>query len=186
MKRIIILALSLMLLLGCTFSGAETAEQSKLTMLGSFSVKYPKLPDYYTFTVEENNDMSYQAMIIPKETGKPILLLRMAFNDEWDGVNSLADATQEDMTVLKADFYTVTELDYGEIVFEDSQTNSGIPVLIARAADGSFGAIYTIYMSHEIEIDIFPNAGLEGVSEENIQTVLAFLNDVEFIPIEKK
>ena len=186
MKKIIILALSLMLLLGCTFSGAETVEQSKLTMLGGFSVKYPKLPDYYTFTVEENNDMSYQAMIIPKETGKPILLLRMAFNDEWDGVNSLADATQEDMTVLKADFYTVTELDYGEIVFEDSQTNTGIPVLIARAADGSFGAIYTIYMSHEIEIDIFPNAGLEGVSEENIQTVLAFLNDVEFIPIEKK
>ena len=80
----------------------------------------------------------------------------------------------------------MTELDYGEIVFEDSQTNTGIPVLIARAADSSFGAIYTIYMSHEIEIDIFPNAGLEGVSEENIQTVLAFLNDVEFIPIEKK
>lgn len=129
--------------------------------------------------------MAYQAMIAPKETGKPIILLKMAFNDEWDGVHSLADATEEDMTVLKADFYDVTELDYGEIVFEEKQTRTGIPVLVARATDGSFGAIYAIYLSHEIEIDIFPNAGLEGVSEENVQTVLTFLDDVEFIPIEK-
>ena len=66
------------------------------------------------------------------------------------------------------------------------RTSSGIPVLAARVADDSSGAIYAIYMSHETEFNIFPNAGLKGVRKENIQTVLTFLNDVEFIPIEKQ
>ena len=90
------------------------------------------------------------------------------------------------LTVLKADFYAVTELDDGEIVFEDGQTDAGIPLLIARAADGSFGAVYTIYMSHEIEVDVFPGGGKEAVSDEDVNTVLAFLNSVEFAPLENK
>ena len=186
MKRIFALALSLIMLLGCFSALAETAEQDTLTMIGAFSVKYPKLPGYYSITVVENNDMSYKAMILPKESGKPILLLTMAFNDEWEGVNTLAEVSEEDMAVLKADFYAVTELDDGEIVFEDGQTDAGIPLLIARAADGSFGAVYTIYMSHEIEVDVFPGGGKEAVSDEDVNTVLAFLNSVEFAPLENK
>ncbi|MBR5110276.1 MAG: hypothetical protein IK099_08775 [Clostridia bacterium] len=186
MKKIIALALSLTLLLGCVSALAETAKQETLTMPGAFSVKYPALPGYYSFTVEENNEMSYRMMITPKEAGKPVLLLTIDFNDEWYGVNTLADATEEDMAALRADFYNVTELNDGEIVFEETQTNAGIPVLVARAADGSFGAVYTIYMSHEIEIDIFPNAGIDGINEEAVQAVLAFLGDAEFVPLETK
>ena len=74
--------------------------------------------------------------------------------------------------------------DDGDIIFEDAKTGLGTPVLVAKAADGSFGAIYTIYMSHEIEVDIFPGTGAEAVTDEDVNTVLAFLTDIDFVPAE--
>jgi len=184
MKKIIALALSLMMLLGCVSALAETAEKETLTMMGAFTIKYNKLPDYYKMTVVENTEMDYRAIINPSEAGKPVLELLISFSDEWNGVNTWADATEDDVAAVKQDFYDVTEQDDGDITFEDAKTGLGTPVLVAKAADGSFGAIYTIYMSHEIEVDIFPGTGAEAVTDEDVNTVLAFLTDIDFVPAE--
>ena len=112
-------------------------------------------------------------------------LLRMNFSDEWDGVNTLDDATEADMKAVKDDFYEVTELDDGDITFEDGKTGEGTPLLIAKAADGSFGAVYAIYKSHEIEVDIYPAEDDQQVTDDEINAVIAFLTNVQFTPMEK-
>jgi hypothetical protein len=184
MKKIVALALSLMMLLGCVSAFAETAEKETITMMGAFNITYDKLPEGYTLNVMTDTEMDYVASITAEDASKPKILLTMAFSDEWDGVNTLADATEEDIAALKQDFYDVTELDDGDIIFEDQQTGMGTPVLVARAVDNAFAAVYTIYMSHEIEVDIFPGDAEEGgVKDEDIQNMLSFLTNVEFAPL---
>lgn len=185
MKKIIAFALSLMLMLGCVTALAEAAEKQAITMLGAFSITTDKLPEGYTVNITKNSEMEYEAIIASPEAGKPYYLLVMNFSDEWDGVNTLDDATEEDLKAVKDDFYEVTELDDGDITFEEGKTGEGTPLLIAKSADGSFGAVYTIYMSHEIEVDIFHAEDDVQVTEDEINAVIAFLTNMQFTPVEK-
>ena len=101
-------------------------------------------------------DMEFFADIHSAEAGKPFYVLLMNFSDEWTGVDTLADATEQDMVELKESFYETLELDDGDITFEDGKTAEGTPILIAKGVDGCFASVYTIYMSHEIEVVIYP------------------------------
>ena len=175
MKKIIALALSLMLLLGCVSALAEDAGKDVITMLGAFTITHEKLPEGYTMRVLKNSQMEYEANIVSSEPGKPIYTLTMAFNDEWDGVNSLDEVSEADMQEVKDDFYNVLELDDGDITFEEGRTGEGTPLLIAKGVDGCFASVYTIYMSHEIEVVIYPGEEGGSISAEDIEKVIAFL-----------
>ncbi len=180
MKKIIALALSLIMLLGCVSALAETKE-GVVTMLGGFSIEYGKLPEGYKMTVLTNDEMEYYALITCSNPTKVSYILSMAFSDEWYGVNTLADATEEDMNAVKASFYEVAELEEGEITFEEMKTGEGTPVLVAKTVDGSIAAAYTIYKSHEIEIDIYHEDESLTVTDEEIKTVIDFLTNVKFV-----
>lgn len=184
MKKIIALALSLMMLLGCVSAVAETAEKQTITMMDAFTVTYDKLPEGYTMNVQADTPMGFAAVIVSEDATKPQIVLSMAFSDAWYGVNSLTDATEDDIAAVKQDFYDVTEMNDGDITFEDAQTGLGTPLLIAKGANGAFAAVYTIYMSHEIEVDIFPGSqATDGVTDEDVARMVQFLTDVEFTPI---
>ena len=104
MKKIVALALSLMMMLGCVSALAETAEKETITMMGAFNVTYDKLPQGYTMNVQADTPMGYAATFISEDPTKPRILLTMAFSDAWYGVNTLADATEEDMGRGEAGF----------------------------------------------------------------------------------
>jgi len=180
MKKIIALALSLMMILGCVSALAE-GEKETLTVIGAFDIKYSSLPEGYTMEVAESNGTYYSATIAPKDPTKPVLSLQIEFNDSLDGVNKLTDATPEDMAAIKQSFYEIAELDEGDIIFEETTTGHGTPLLIAKTKDGSIAAVYTIYMSHEIEIDMFFADGKTPVTDEHVKAVVDFLTDVEFV-----
>jgi len=113
------------------------------------------------------------------------MILNMAFNDEWAGVKTLADATEEDIEAVKQDFYEVLEFDDGDLTFEEGKTGEGTPLLIVKSVDGDFGAVYTIYNEHEIEIDIYPEGEEDKVTDELFAALNTFLTSVKFTPIEK-
>ena len=178
MKKIIALALSLMMLLGCVSALAEAAEKDTITMVGAFTVTY-------AMTVVTDTEMEYEAIFTSEDAKKPMIDLLMCFSDEWSGVETWADATPEDVEAVKESFYEVTEMDDGDITFEDSTTGKGTPILIAKGADGSFAAAYTIFKSHEIELDIFPGEEQEAVTDEDVARIIEFVTDIEFAPVEK-
>lgn len=184
MKKIIALALSLMMLLGCVSALAEAAEKEILTVVGAFEIKYNPLPEYYTLDADENTDLDYTALILPQSEDKPMMILNIAFSDEWDGVNTLADATEEDIAAVKADFYEEAELNEGDLSFTDMETAHGTPVLVVREIDGTLASVYTIYLSHEIEIVLFGSDDAP-ITDADVDAVLAFLSDVDFVPLEK-
>jgi uncharacterized protein YcfL len=184
MKKIVALFLSLMMLAGCA-ALAETAEKETLTMQGAFDIKYSKLPDYYTMDVKTDTEMEFTARIHSEDASKPTLDLIVCFNDEWYGVDSLAQATEEDLQAVQQDFYDVMELDDGDLTFTDGQTGLGTPLMIVKEKEGAFAAVYSIYLSHEIEVDIFPHDEGGTVTDADVDAVIAFLTDVEFVPVEK-
>lgn len=184
MKKVITFTVALMLL--CSASGlAETDARETITMLGSFSITHDKLPEGYTVKISKNSEMEYEATIVSPEAGKPYYVLSMNFSDEWYGINTLNDATTDDINAVKNSFYEVQEMDDGDIVFEEAKTGEGTPLLIAKGNDGSFGAVFTIYMSHEIEIDVFHADDNKKVTDDEINTVIAFLTNIKFTPIKK-
>ena len=186
MKKIIALALSLMLLLGCVSALAESAEKGSVTMLGAFTIEYDQIPDGYKLSrPTKNSEMEYEAMIQSPEAGKPNMILYMCFNDAWEGVKTLADATEEDMEAVKQDFYEVLEFDDGDLTFEEGKTGEGTPIMIVKSVDGDFGAVYTVYKGHEIEIDIYPEGEEDKVTDELFAALNTFLTSVKFTPIEK-
>ena len=185
MKKIIALALSLMLLLGCVSAFAEDAGKETITMLGAFTITLDKLPEGYKLQVIKNSEMEYEANIVPSDPARPLYTLLMNFSEEWDGVNTLADATEAEMQEVRDSFYDVLELDDGDITFEDGKTGEGTPLLIAKGVDGCFASVYTVYMSHEVEVVIYPGEGQESISEEDINKAIAFLTNVQFAPIKK-
>jgi hypothetical protein len=184
MKKIIALALSLMLMLSCVSALAEATDKQTITMLGAFTITTDKLPEGYKLYVLKNSEMEYEANILSAEEGKPTYTLLMNFSDEWTGVNTLADATDQDMQEVKDSFYEVLELDDGDITFEDAVTGEGTPLLIAKGIDGCFASVYAIYMSHEIEVVIYPADEEGSLSDEDINTAVAFLTNVQFTPLE--
>jgi len=70
MKKIVALALSLMMALSCVAAFAETAEKEStekqtMTMIGAFDIRYDPLPEYYDMVVENNDEISYVAVYNP-------------------------------------------------------------------------------------------------------------------------
>ena len=47
------------------------------------------------------------------------------------------------------------------------------------------GSVFTVYKGYMLELDIIPD-GTDLVTEENIQAVVKFLSDMDFVPVEEK
>lgn len=182
MKKIIALALSLMLLLGCA---SALAEKNSVTMLNAFTIEFDQLPDGYSMKPPIRNDeMEYLANITSTDPTKPAMTLLISFSDDWSGVETLADATPEDIEAVKQDFYDVLEFDDGDLVYTDATTGEGTPVLLVRSVDNLFGAAYTVYKGHEIEIDIFADGEENAVTDDMMKNLVTFLSNVKFAAAE--
>ena len=184
MKKIIALTLSLMMLLTCAVVFAEAAEKQSITMTGAFSISYDKLPEYYAMQKLSDNKMEFTALLSSTDAAKPQLYLSIKFDDQWSEANTLEDITEEEMLALKDSFYRVSELDEGDLLFTEAETGMGTKLLVVRDVNGSAGAVFCIYMSHEVEIDLFPGAAGNPVTEEDLQAVIQFITDIEFTPVE--
>lgn len=182
MKKIIALVLSLMMLMGCTAALAETAQKESLAVLkvnGAFDIQYTKLPDDYQLTVIQQDDNGLYAYYVSTDSTKPFYGIGIGFNDAWAEVEKFNDVSQEDIDVIEESFYEVDN----NWTFETKETAHGTKLLIAVNGDKTMASVYTIYLGHEIEVQIIPGAGAETITEENIDTVINFLSDMDFVAL---
>ena len=183
MKKIIALVLSLVMLLGCAAAMAE-AEAGKeslgvLKVVGAFDIKYSPLPNDYKVNVYMQNDMTLIANITTSKAELPQMGLIISFNDEWADTERLNDVTDEDMEAIKDSFFE----EYDEVEFDIKETNAGTKLLIAKIPGGQEAYVYTIYKGYELEMEIIPDKDGE-LTDEDIDRVVAFLSEMEFVPVE--
>ena len=182
MKKIIALVLSLVMLLVCAAAVAETEKESMGTLKvnRAFDIKYSPLPDGYKLSIAQQNDMTIVASIMSSDKTLPRMGLVIAFNDEWTGTERLNDASEEDMQAVKDSFYE----EYDELTFDIKENAAGTQLLTVMVAGGQDAYVYTIYQGHEIEIHLYPGLEEEALDESDIERVVAFLSDMDFVPVE--
>lgn len=183
MKRIIALVLSLAMLLACTAAMAETEKESMgiLKVSKAFDIRYSALPDDYTLSIFQQNDMAIIANIQSAQAALPRMGLVIAFNDEWAETERLNDVSEEDLQAIKDSFLD----EYADLAFDTRDTSFGTKLLVVTAPSGQDAYVYTIYKGHEIEIHLFPGTEQEALDEADIERVVAFLSDIDFVPIEE-
>ena len=182
MKKIIALVTALVMLLACTaaLAEAETKSMGILKMNKAFDITYSPLPNDYELHINVQNDMVIIADIFSTQKNLPKMNLSIAFNDEWGEVEKLNDVTEEDLQLIKDDFSE----EYTDLAFDTKETAYGTKLLIVKAPSGMDAYVYTIYKAHEIEIHLYPGEEQEAITDADIDRVVAFLSDMQFVPVE--
>ena len=181
MKRIIALVLSLAMLLACTAALAETEKESMgvLKVGKAFDIRYSPLPDDYKLSIYQQNDMAIIANIKTSQNTLPQMGLVIAFNDEWADTERLNDVSEEDLQAIKDSFLE----EYEDLAFDMKETSLGTKMLTVTAPSKLDAYVYTIYKGHEIEIHLVPGTEQNELGEADIERVIAFLSDIEFVPV---
>ena len=184
MKKIIALALCLIMLFSAA-AIAETAEKTelgKLNVKGQFTIKIGELPEGYT--VNETIEDEFGIVTLIDAPQKAAIILSITFDEMFADVERMNDLDAEKMDWLKS---TWTE-EFEKVEFEEKETEYGTKLLVVRMFfdDGTMmGSVFTVYKGYMLELDIIPD-GTDLVTEENIQAVVKFLSDMDFVPVEEK
>ena len=184
MKKIIALVLSLVMLLACAAATAEAEKDSMGTLKvnKAFDIRYSALPNDYTLFFYQQNDMTIIANIKSTQKDLPQMGLVIAFNDEWAGTERLNDVSEEDLQAIKDSFSDEYE---EQLTFDMKETAAGTKLLTVMTPGGQDAYVYTIYKDHEIEMHIVPGEEQTALGEADLDRVVAFLSDVDFVPVEE-
>lgn len=185
MKKILAMILCLALLGSCA-AFAETAEKESIGTVnvnGAFNIKC-KLAEDYTIAILQSDNSHITAIVSSEDPSKPMITLSIAFNELYTLEDGTAlrynDISEEDVERIKGTFTEVSD----NATFEDRETAFGTKLLVVRGdvGDNNYLDVYTIYNSYEVEVvaTAGTNAEEKILSEEQLQTIIDFLSDMDF------
>ena len=177
MKKIIALALSLIMILCAVCAFAETAEKTEMGTLEvgeAFRIQ-SKMPEGYTYMPVTSTGLNMVGMLSAGE-GRPVVTVSIAYNEEYADVERFNDVEETVVEEIRDSFREVDE----DLVFEDLETVYGTRLL--KVAGSGFVDIYTIYKGYELEFVMTPGEGQE-LTEEAVAKMIQFISDMEFVPV---
>ena len=177
MKKILSLALSLMLVLCAVSALAETAEATVLVANETFIIQ-ANLPEGITIkpiSGEENGTAAVFEMAAGED--KPVIYASVAYNEEYAEVERLNDVDEETMQEIRDSFLDA----FPDAVFEDLESAYGTRLLKVTSASAGVVDIYTNYKSYELEFLMTPAKGKE-LTEDDVKILVQFISDIEFVP----
>ena len=188
MKKIIALMLGLTLLLGCAALAEDAGKETlgTLNVNGAFQIK-GQIPEGYRLSILDADNTNIHALISSEEADKPQMTLSIAFNDLFTGEDGTAmrlnDVDAEGIEAIKASFLEQIP----DAAFEDAETALGTRLLVVKGhvdENSSVVVIYSVYASYEIELVAVMgmNAGDVDLTEDQVQTIIDFLTNLDFVP----
>ena len=191
MKKTIAVLLCLMMLFSCA-AMAETAAVEKesigsVSVDGAFELKCA-IPEGYTLNVLSNENDRVLALISSEDESKPDLILSIAYNDMYYGVERLNDLDEEARAAIVDSF---TEEDQVEISTMTTAYGTELLVIKENKDQVDYVDFYTIYKGYEVEMVLThataedseaEDAEIVPVTEEEIQLAVQFLSDLDFVP----
>lgn len=186
MKKIMSLLLCVSLLLCSAVSFAQEAEKTYLgtvSMNGAFELRC-KLPEGYAASeVDTGTDSGIVLMSVASEDPeKPTMLLSVAFDELLSEVDRLNDLDAEALSKIEATFQADDQ-----VKISYCETAQGTKLMMVREAfeNMDFVDFYTIYKGYQLEFVLVGGGqGKEPITEEQVQTALNFLSDLEFVDLQ--
>ena len=177
MKKIIALALCLMLALCAVSAVAEEAAAEK-THLGTLEVGEAfriqgKVPDNYTFSLITSSELNLVGVLAGGE-GMPTVTVSIAYSEEYHGIERFNDLDEADVQDIRDSFLAMDD-----VTFEDLETAYGTRLLKVTTNNKTFADIYTIYKGYELE---FVMTAQGEVKDADVQMLVDFISDMDFVP----
>ena len=151
-----------------------------LNVNGQFTIQ-GVIPEGYTLQMISSQSSRIIAALTADDPMRPQMMLTIAFDEMYAGVERMNDLSEEQITALKQSY-----TDMNAVTFSDMVTAAGTRLLIAREAgsDEDFISIFSLYKGYAIEFLISPNPGNanQTLTDEQLQTAVDFLSNLEFIP----
>ena len=186
MKKVILILLCLALTLNFASVVAETAEKTAIgtiSMNGAFELR-GVLPEDYQLTVITEEPGHYLASLSADDS-KPAMAISIAYDELMCEVDRLNDLDENALAKIEATFKAE---DGVEVTYMETALGTKLMV-VKEIVDGvDYVDFYTIYKGYEIEFVLTQpqaNAG-QPITDEQIQTAVKFLSDLDFVPMEEE
>ena len=182
MKKMTAMILCLVLALSCAAGLAEAAEKTNIGTVnvnGAFEARCV-LPQGYTLETESEENGGLISMITCEDPAKPTLMLSIMFDEMYADVEKLNDLDDEAVAYIESTFTDEYNVDISY-----TETAYGTKLMVVKELEGMFADVYTIYQGYEFEFVLLPTAegGAESLTEEQIQLVIEFLSNLDFVPV---
>ena len=172
MNRSIALLLCLSMLLCGSMALADKTEIGALNVNGAFELKCT-LPEGYELNIEQADTTQIDALIASEDATRPTMHLTVAFNELLSDTDRLNDLDDAELAVLEQTFRAEDDVNISY-----RNTDHGTKLLIAELK-GEYVVFYTIYKGFEIEFLL--TAGSEPLTGAQIDMVVSFLSDLDFV-----
>ena len=151
-----------------------------LNVNGAFELQC-KIPDGYQLQIMSSQKTRIIANLIADDAQKPQMVLTVAFDEQYTGVEKMNDMSDEDIEVLKQSFSALSDIEFSE-----AQTGEGTKLLVAKekGEDEDYVSILTVYKGYLVEFVLTPNpeAAEQTLTDDQIQKSIDFLTDLQFVP----
>ena len=180
MKKTIAILLCLVMALGC--AAAEAAEKTNLGVV-NLNGKYELhcvMPEGFTMENIHMENGCYTANITSNDPARPFLVLSIGFDEMLSQVKRLNDLDSETLAMIESTFTAEYSVDISY-----TETAEGTKLMVVKEKNGEFADVYTVFQGYEIEFVLIPSeAGVESLSDEQIQVVIDFLSNLDFVAVE--
>ena len=177
MKKITAILLAALLLMSVCLASAEDGKTQLgiLNVNGVFDIRC-NIPEGYELSINEADSTMIYAVIESDDQTKPVMQLRVAFNELIADVERLNDLSDDQLKVLEATF-----LEEEGVKISYSSTAYGTKLLVAEL-ENEYVVFYTIYKGFEVEFQLTP--GTEPLNDSQIDMVISFLSNMDFVSAE--
>ena len=184
MKKVILILFCLALTLNFASAVAETAEKTAIgtiSMNGAFELR-GVLPEGYQLTVITEEPGHYLASLSADDS-KPAMAISIAYDELMSEVDRLNDLDENALAKIEATFKAE---DGVEVTYMETALGTKLMV-VKEIVDGvDYVDFYTIYKGYEIEFVLTQPQATAGqpITDEQIQTAVKFLSDLDFVPVQ--
>ena len=151
-----------------------------LNVNGQFLIQ-GMIPEGYTLQLISSQSSRIIASLTTDDVQRPQMMLTIAFDEMFAGVERLNDLSEQDTALLKQSY-----MEMNAVAFSEMYTAAGTRLLIAREAgsDEDFISIFSLYKGYAIEFLLSPNPGAasQTLTDDQLQTAVDFLSSLKFIP----
>ena len=175
MKKIIALALGLVMVLCAVSVFAEDAAKTEMGILSvgkAFRIQ-STMPEGYAYMPVSSTDLNMVGILSAGE-GKPSVTVSIAYNEEYADTERFNDVEEAVVEEIRDSFREVAE----DLVFEDLETAYGTRLL--KVSGSGFVDIYTIYKSYELE---FVMTG-DALTDADVKMLVDFISDMDFVAVD--
>ena len=187
MKKFFAILLCLSMLMSC----AALAETGKATMgvidvNGTFELKCA-LPEGYRLEVLYSDSVTCIASVKPNDADKPTLMISVAFNEIYAGIDRLNDLDKDALKTVEDSFRAEESVD---ISYMETAYGTKLMVVKENLDGADYVDFYTVYKGYEVEL-ILTHAQYDAetgmildtppITEAEIQMAVQFLSDMDFV-----